>query len=193
MKTRFMFHGGGFSLETEKEAAFFREFTEHLSDGDVVLFIGFARRDLVKRKEIFVRDKGYILAQTDKDVTVENAELETIVEQTEQARAVLIAGGDTRGLIDDLKGNHEFIEALRGKVVAGTSAGAYLFSTYYYSCSLEEVFEGLGTLPIKMVCHYGGTKYNVTDTAVEKIKACPEELELMVIPEQEWVTREIEL
>lgn len=194
MKTRFLFHGGGFSHETKKEAEFFRGFTKDLSDGDTVLFIGFARPDDGERQEIFERDKGYVLASTDKDISVENAQLETVVEQTKQAQAILITGGDTRGLVADLKEKDGFIEALKGKVVAGTSAGAYLFSTYFYSCGENKVFPGLGTFPIKMVCHYGGTQFDITDEDVQKMKDYPGEgLELMVIPEQEWVAKEVDL
>lgn len=193
MKTRFLFHGGGFSLETEKEAEFFREFTKDLNDGDTVLFIGFARRADGERQEIYERDKGYVLAATDKNLTVENAELETVVEQTERAQAVLITGGDTRGLVDDLKDKAGFIDALKGKVVAGTSAGAYLFSTYFYSCGAKEVFPALGTLPVKMICHYGGESFGIGDEDVEKIKAYSADLELIVIPEQAWVVKEVDL
>lgn len=193
MKTRFLLHGGGFSTPNENNDSFFKELTASLSDGDKVLFIGFARRDPAERLEIYERDKGYIQAQTDKNITVENAELETVAEQAQDAEAILITGGNTAGLVDDLRVNQDFLKAISGKVVGGSSAGAYLFATYYFACQDKEIREGLGVLPIRLMAHYGNPEFNATDETLKWFNEYPEELELIAIPECEWITKEIEI
>ncbi len=193
MKTTFILHGGMLSYENPHNDAFFKEFTKDLKDGDKVLFIGLARRNEEDRQRIYERDKGYILAQTDKDITIEGAELETIAEQAAAADAIFITGGDTMAMVDDLRGNEAFIDAIKGKVIAGSSAGAYLFSQYYWACSGNAVEQGLGVIPYRVKAHYGNPEFNSTEETLPIIEAVHPEYELLLLPECEWLVKEIEL
>jgi peptidase E len=193
MKTTFILHGGMLSHDNPSNDTFFQEFSKDFTDDTKVLFIGLARRNEEDRQRIYERDKGYILAQTDKSITVENAELETITEQAAAADAIFITGGDTMAMVDDLRENAKFIEAIKGKVIAGSSAGAYLFSQYYWACAGNEVEQGLGLIPYRVKAHYGNPEFNSTEETLSLIQAVHQEYELLLLPECEWVVKEIEL
>lgn len=193
MKTKFILHGGMLSYVDERNDSFFQEFTKDLQDGDTILFVGLARRDEQERQRIYKRDSGYIFAQTEKDLIIENAELVTIAEQAQKADAIFITGGDTMAMVDDLRGNEEFIDAIRGKVIAGSSAGAYLFSQYYWACSGNAVEQGLGVIPYRVKAHYGNPEFNSTEETLPVIEGVHKEYELLLLPECEWIVKEIEL
>ncbi|MDC1205317.1 Type 1 glutamine amidotransferase-like domain-containing protein [Candidatus Pacebacteria bacterium] len=193
MKTKFILHGGMLKYDSPYNTSFFKEFTKDLQGGDKVLFIGFARRDLDSRQEVYERDKGFILAHTDKDVIVENAELETLVEQAKEAKAIFVTGGDTTGLQNDIASKPDFLEAIKGKVYAGSSAGAMITAKYKYACSDDEVQEGLGWLPIRLMVHYGNPEFSSTEETKKVIEKYDSSLELVLLPECEWQVKEIEL
>lgn len=172
---------------------FFNEFTKDLHDGDVILFIGFARTDEVERNKIYERDKGYILAHTDKDIIVENAELDSFVEQAKAAKAIFVTGGDTQSLQSVIASKPDFLDTIKGKLYAGTSAGAMITSTYKYACTANEVQKGLGWLPIRLMVHYGNPEYNSTEETLRVLKQYSDDLELIALPECEWVVREVDL
>jgi peptidase E len=193
MKTKFILHGGRIRHQNEGNNAFLREVTKDLNDGDEILFIGFARRDEENRQEVYERDAALIRAQTDKDIIITNATHEDLMEQAKRAKAIFVTGGDSPELVKDIQQYPDFTHAIRGKVYAGSSAGACLVSTYYFGCNPPEVFRGLGWLPIRLLVHYGSEEYNATEEAVAKLERCPDSLELVKIPEYEWVVREINI
>ncbi len=192
MKTKFILHGGMLKYDNEHNISFFKEFTKDLEDGDQVLFVGFARRDIENRMQVFKRDKSLILAGTDKDVEVVNAEYETLMDQIKDAKAVFVTGGETLDLMKDLREYPGFRDAISGKVYAGSSAGALVTSTYMHTCSHDKIVEGLGWLPIRLIVHYGNPEYNATEETKTELEAYPNDLELITIPETEWIVREVE-
>jgi len=193
MKTKFILHGGRLRYDNPYNKSFFEEFTKDLEDGDKVLFVGFARRDLDERKEMYERDKGFILAHTDKNIIVENAEFDTLIQQTNEAKAIFVTGGNTDNLQADISSKPEFFEAIKGKVYAGSSAGALIAATYKFACSANEVQEGLGWLPIRLMVHYGNPEFNSTEETKMELEKYPADLELILLPECEWTVKEIEL
>lgn len=193
MKTKFILHGGGLSHDNPHNDTFFQEFTKDLNDGDKVLFVGLARREPDNRQEIYERDKGYILKNTDKDIIVENAELSTLVEQAQEAKAVFVTGGNTTELQNDIASKPDFLKAIKGKVYAGSSAGALIAAKYKYACTANEVQEGLGWLPIRLMVHYGNPEFNSTEETKKIIEEYDPSLELVLLPECEWVVKEIEI
>ena len=94
-------------------------------------------------------------------------------------------------LIETIKRHSDFAEAIRGKVMAGSSAGAYLFSKYYHSGSEDKIFEGLGILPIRITCHYESKKFETRGNPLEQLKQYPENLELVILKDYEWRVFEI--
>lgn len=173
-------------LKDPRNDAFFKELTEGLNDADKVLFIGFARRDEANRNEVYERDKKLILAQTKKDIEVVNATYDNLIEQATEAKVIFITGGETPQLVEDIWLYPNFFKAIKDKVVAGSSAGACLFSAYYFFSEEKGVLEGLGILPIRLMVHYGNAEYNATEENVQLLKAYPEDLELVTLQECEW-------
>jgi len=190
MKTKFILHGGRLKLKDYRNDTYFQELTKGLGRGDKVLFIGFARRDEKDRSEVYEREKGLILAQTDKDVEVVNATYEKLIQQIKSAKAIHITGGESPELVNDIRKYPDFIESLRGKTVGGSSAGACLFSTYYFLNDEQGVMEGLGTLPIRLKVHSDNPEYGTIESASELLKTYPDNLELLLLEECAWVAKE---
>ncbi|HEY6736570.1 MAG TPA: Type 1 glutamine amidotransferase-like domain-containing protein [Candidatus Saccharimonadia bacterium] len=193
MKTTFLLHGGRLRLHDERNDSYFHELTRQLSDGDEVLFIGFARRDEADRIEVYEREKQFILAQTKLDIKVINATHENLINQIQSAKTIHITGGETDELVKDMQKYPDFIASIRGKVVGGSSAGACLFSTYYFFSTSNSVLKGLGTLPIRLLVHYGSTEFRATDESLELLKAFPAQLELVALEECAWIAKEIDI
>lgn len=194
MKTTFLLHGGQLKNKDARNNSYFRRLVKGLQDGDEVLFIGFARPDITDRQRVFKRDRDYILEQTNKLLTVVDATYDQFLSQVERASAVHVTGGEIAGLVDAIRKYPKFVESLRGKTVGGSSAGACLFSTYYFSCKPDmSVGKGLGTFPIRLLVHNGSTAYHATDQAVSELEKYPADLELLKLKECEWVKKEIDL
>jgi peptidase E len=193
MKTTFLLHGGRLKLRDNRNDSYFRELTKNLSDGDEVLFIGFARRDEADRAIVYEREKQFILAQTNLDIKVVSATYNNLIDQIRRAKAIHITGGESPELVEDMQKYPDFIPSLIGKVVGGSSAGACLFSTFYFFNPERGVLRGLGTLPIRLLVHYGSTEFHATDESLELLKSFPSDLELVTIEECAWIVREVDL
>ena len=59
-----------------------------------------------------------------------------------------------------------------GKIVAGDPAGGNVLCEFFYSPKTDEIFEGLGMMPIKMIPHYKeeyGDKFGVVGLDLEAV------------------------
>ena len=193
MKTTFILHGGRLRYENQHNDSFFREITKNLKDGDIVLFVGFARKDQIERENIYERDRELILRQTEKKIIVENAKEESLIDQVKKSKAIFVCGGDTLGLQKIMEKYEGLTDAIKGKIFAGSSAGALICAKYYFACSAKAVYEGFGWLPICLMVHYGNPEFNSTDETLEELKQYSDSLELIALPECEWTLREIDL
>lgn len=193
MKTKFLLHGGRVKLQDARNDSFFRELVKDLADDEIVLSMGFAQQDEKVRKQYFERDRGFLLAQTQAKIRVIDAVYEDLESQIKAARSIYITGGDSPKLVSDIQRYPEFLALLRGKVLGGSSAGACLFSSYYLNCPKPEIEQGLGTFPIRLMVHYGNPEFNSTDETRQLLDAYPHDLELVLLQECEWTTREIDL
>lgn len=193
MHTTFLLHGGRLKYADARNDAYFRELTKGLRDGDQVLFVGFARRDKQDRWEVYERERQYIVTQTSADIEVINATYEDFMAQLHAAKVVHITGGESPELVDDMKGYPDFIEALKGKVVGGSSAGACLFSTYYFFSGERGVLEGLGTLPLRLRVHSDNPEFGDIERSLQLLDEYPKELELVQLAECAWVKKIVEL
>jgi len=193
MKTIFILHGGMTSHESPSNDAFFTEFSKTLKDGDNVLYIGFARESEEEQKEVYQRDKKEILSHTDKELDVVKAELDNFAEQLQNTNAVYVTGGTSKILKGRLLTCPSFADSLRGKVYAGSSAGANVISKYHTSYASEELQEGLNILPICVMAHFGNSEFNAGEERKALFDDHLDECELVLLPECEWQVKEIEL
>jgi peptidase E len=184
--TTFILHGGFTRDKNKLNRSFFREITKNIPDGGTVLFVYFAGRDN-EIGEKFEEDKQNIIAEArSKRLNIVLATEEDFIEQVKQSDAVYIRGGDTAKLLSTLKKYPNFEEAIQGKTIAGSSAGAYALSTFFFSNDRNAVFEGLGILPLRVLCHYESKKYERKGNALETLNHYPQDLELVVLKDYEW-------
>ncbi|HJM04708.1 MAG TPA: Type 1 glutamine amidotransferase-like domain-containing protein [Candidatus Saccharimonadaceae bacterium] len=188
MNTTFLLHGGRLRNKDVRNDLYFRELTKILSDGDNLLHIPFARTP-DKQQEVFEKEKEWILEQTDKKITVVMAKHENLIQQISSSKAIHITGGDCPKLVKEMQGYPDFVASLKGKVVGGSSAGACLFATYYWTGDTMSVHEGLGVLPVALLVHYGSEEFHATDAQLELLKPYAVGLELLALEEAEWVIR----
>jgi peptidase E len=114
------------------------------------------------------------------------ADPDNFIEQIENSDAIYIRGGDTRLLMSVLQKTGDWVSKLKGKTVAGSSAGADLFAKYFYDLDYLEFGEGLGLLPVKTLVHFGSdyNSPNIHWEHVHKIlKEYKEDLEILKLSE----------
>ena len=81
-------------------------------------------------------------------------------------------------LVAAMQDHPNFKSWLKGKIVAGESAGTYLLSAYFYSKTMDDTGQGIGLLPIKSICHFDGTNE-------ERLNECPSNLEKVLLKDFE--------
>lgn len=190
--TKLILHGGRLKLKDERNDSYFRELTKGLEDSNILLWVGFARENEEDKQAAFEREKGLIMSQTKAKIKIIEATEHDFSTQIKQAKAIHITGGSSPKLIDVVNKHPDFIKQLHGKVVGGSSAGAALFSTYYWSgATLKRVNKGLGTLPIRLMVHYGNPEFGATEDTRKKLEKYPDDLELVLLEECEWRVFEI--
>ncbi|EDK72303.1 hypothetical protein TM7_0573 [candidate division TM7 genomosp. GTL1] len=79
---------------------------------------------------------------------------ETFLEQIDTANVVYFHGGDTRLLFEHLSETQVLKEHFRNKIIIGSSAGANMLSTYYWSSTRGDCNEGRAVLDINVMVHY---------------------------------------
>lgn len=181
--TKYILHGGRTGIVSEYNRKFFREILKDLKSPINILLVYFAREEddwpRVTKEDIERFQKAAGKRKIKIDVAIKN--LFELNKQIERADVVYIRGGYTPKLQGAMK-KLDLKNLFKNKVIAGSSAGAYLISKYYYSNDDEVLREGLGLLPIKCFCHYTSQK-NILD----KLKKYKENLPLYKIPEQKFV------
>jgi len=88
-------------------------------------------------------------------ISLEIASTETFTQRASLADVVYFRGGNTQNLKDYLDTINGLEQALRDKVVVGSSAGACVLSAFYLTAEKPlQLMEGLNILPTKIVTHY---------------------------------------
>ncbi len=178
MKTKFILHGG-FEPNTKQENdAFFQEILSTAPKEPRILLVYFAKKpDRVEKNRAedidqFNKNKG------DRTLSFETANEKDFLGQVRSADVVYLHGGHSGLMLEAMKKWSGFKGLFEGKIVAGDSAGANALSTIFYSDTIG-IAEGLGVLPIKIICHYTEEK---KDT-LEKVRP---ELETIRLPQYQF-------
>ncbi len=174
MKTKFILHGGYAGRRNAENDGFFKEIVRDTSEKVSVLLVYFA-----KDKEEYERMSSEDTLQfkrngKGKDFTFDIASANDFINQIKRADIIYLHGGKTLTLLETLKQYPNLVESLKGKIIAGESAGAYVLSSCFYSKTEGEVFNGLGFVPAKTICHYSGENE-------DKLEGCPKELEALLL------------
>ena len=186
MKTKFILHGGYTREQNELNEGFFKELAQSVLDGGTILLVYFASDDGIDK---FEDDRKRISNFVEnKEVTFVKATENDFINQVKNADVIYLRGGNTQQLKAQLSMYPELHEYILGKTVAGSSAGAYVLSKYYYSNSRDEVLEGFGFLPIRVVCHYQSKIHPVSADIdpLTKIDRFDNGLELVLLRDYEW-------
>ena len=108
------------------------------------------------------------------------------IEQLRRSDAIYIRGGDNQLLMKVLAQTGDWVSELKGKTLAGSSAGADLVAKYHYDLDNLELGSGLGLIPVKTLVHYG-SDYNAPNVdwnkAEKLLKEYKEDLEIIKLPE----------
>ena len=185
-KTKYILHGGFTRVNNDLNRTFFGEITRDVPDGGTVLLVYFASEqndDHEKEKE----DEAKLKEQSrGKNLKFLVAIQEDFLRQLAQADAVYIRGGSTEKLLDTLRTYHDLKSSVEGKTIAGSSAGAYAIARFGAAHRSEDVREGLGLLPLRVVCHYESADYPPNPRSLEKLKGTATELDLLLLRDYEW-------
>ena len=193
MKTKFILHGGYTSEENDLNQGYFAEMVKGVSDGGKILLVYFASKD-EGVEEKYQKDSARLLSfAKDRTIHPVRATDKNFIEEVKSSDVIYLRGGDTQKLKTTLDKYPNFTEVIKGKVISGSSAGAYVLSKYYFTNSLNKVMEGYGCVPAKVVCHYQ-SKIHPSPENVDPVNAMEEhdnDLELILLKDYEWVVREI--
>jgi peptidase E len=123
------------------------------------------------------------------NVHLKMATLENFEKELEWADAVYFRGGETDLLIERLSKYPEWRNKLDGKTVAGSSAGAYMLSKYYFDIVNFGIKEGLGLVEAKSIVHWKSETYqNLNwELALEDLRAHKASLPTYHLAEGEFV------
>lgn len=152
--TKYILHGGFTREDNPSNRAFYKEFIRDVPDGGTILLVYFASRE----EDTSAKFKGHI-ARIEEQSEEKNfhflmATQEQFISQIQQSNAICFYGGSTSKLIKILHTYPDLKPLFEGKTVAGSSAGTYALARLGPSHHKEEVREGLGLVPIRVVCHY---------------------------------------
>lgn len=179
MATKFILHGGLAGEPNSKNDEFFKEIFKDTPQKVKILLVYFTK-EKSRHEGIFKEDAPqFEKNKGDKEIFLEIAEEELFMQQIKNADVIYLHGGKTYRLLGALNKYPDFKKAVEGKTVAGESAGAYALSTCFYSKSEGGIFEGLGLVPVKTICHYDGENG-------EKLNECPKNLETLLLADYEF-------
>ncbi len=130
----------------------------------------------------------------DKTIHTVKATEENFINEVQGADVIYMRGGDTQKLKFTLDKHPDFTTVIKGKVVSGSSAGAYVLAKYYFSNSQNRVMDGCGLVPVRVVCHYQSIVHPIPEDIdpVREMEKYDNSLELVLLKDYEWVIREVE-
>jgi peptidase E len=183
--TKFILHGGFNSENTnEDNHAFYEEILKDVPSGSKILLVPFAKDADRIPQAIEKVSKEFQDIRGLKDISIAVATEEDFINQVKASDVIYFHGGVSLKLLEALKQYPELKSALQGKVVAGESAGANVWCKYFYSPSVDDIFEGLGLLPYKLIPHY-------KEEYANKLDGTDPTLEVLQLPEYQFRVFEV--
>ncbi|VAW32672.1 hypothetical protein MNBD_CPR01-533 [hydrothermal vent metagenome] len=193
MRTKFILHGGYTREENDLNRGYFVEMVRCISDGGNILLVYFASKD-EGVKEKYQKDSVRLQSFSEgKTIHTIKATEENFIDEVQNADVIYLRGGDTQKLKNTLDKYPDFIEVVKGKIISGSSAGAYVLARYYFINSLNKVMEGYGCVPARVACHYESKIHPIPENVdlVSEMEKYDNDLELILLKDYEWAVREI--
>lgn len=187
--TKFILVGGYPHKATDGGKAFCEELVKDAPESVKFLDCLFARPEETWEKG-HAQDKELFGSNLpEKQLDMVPADSAKFIEQLKWADVVYIRGGSNDALRAALEAQPGWIEALEGKTLAGSSAGANMLSKYFWSPDSLHCHDGLGVLPVKVIVHYG-SDYNAPNVDWNKaeleLKAYKEDLPILKLAEGQF-------
>lgn len=178
MATKYILHGGYAGHTNSQNDEFYKEILKDTPDKLKVLLVYFAKEDdriPVNKTEDLAHFEGN---KGKKELNYEVATEKEFSQQVNRADIIHLHGGATLKLLEALKKHHNLKQLFEDKVMAGESAGAYVLSAYFYSKTAGGLYQGLGLVPVKTICHYIGENNDKLET--------PNNLESLLLPDYQF-------
>lgn len=181
--TKYILHGGNSKEINPENDSFFREITLG-SKGKVLVLLNYFSREESEAPTLAEQDKKRLLQNSDnKNLEFEIAKPKKLAEQLKRAYAMYIRGGETTWLTKKMSQTSNLEKLFEGKTIAGSSAGVYVLSKYYWGNDSKKLGRGLGILNLKAFCHYTPNDMKI----VKKLLNYKEKLPLLTLPNYKWV------
>ena len=193
-KTTFLLHGGSSGSLSHSNVSFWRELVSRSKQfvKPTICVIPYASYNFIKNQDK-VLDTKTLARRIGTIIEFHNPLLRPLVtvvssldilyfeKQLISADSIFIPGGDGDLLLDQLSlvtDKNSLSKLIRGKICAGESAGANVWSTLYYSNDNQTVNAGMGILPVATFCHYESEKHE----ELNKLFAAANNHNLSIIP-----------
>ena len=183
MMTKYILHGGNTRENNQDNNGFYKEMAAGLSGEVKILLNYFARSE--REIEVLSQQDVYKF-KTNNPNRILNfiiASLENFAQELLNCDVLYMRGGSTELLLDGLSKTKNIRELFNGKVISGSSAGAYALCKYYFGNDSRKVGEGLGILDLKTYCHFDEQKDKDVVSAIKNYK---EDLPILVLPNYKW-------
>ena len=179
MQTKFILHGGFTPKTAQEDNAFFKEILKEVPQNPKVLLVYFAKEEnrIAKNQEEDIAQ--FEKNKRDKTLSFEIANEKEFSDQVVRSDIVYLHGGSSAKILETLSKFKNLKQLLKGKTVAGDSAGANVLSICFYSRSSDKIFEGLGILPIKLIPHHSEDQ----NEKLQELKKYYPELETVILSE----------
>lgn len=178
-------HGGFERHNNESNNSFYRELVRDIPVGGTLLLVYFASEN-DEARDVFTEQTNRIHEITQKDIRFVLATEEDFIAQVSKTDAIHFRGGHTPKLLTILRRYPNFISEIADKTLSGSSAGAYALGKYGVGHSEQGIREGLGILPIRLVCHYESTEMPPNPDSYAELLTMASELELVQLRDCEW-------
>ena len=133
--TKYLLHGGATRTLSKSNHDFFVEIVKNLKTGGSLLICLHAK-ERQNWTERFEELKKRFIEETDRgdlNYILGSDAIKMLTTQITNAQTIYIHGGETPWLMATLKQISNLKSLFKNKVIAGSSAGAYVLSKYYYS------------------------------------------------------------
>ena len=183
--TKYILHGGATRVKSQSNSDFFIELTKDLDERKTIL-ICLHSKIRERWDEVFESLKVRIIEESGKNdlnIIMGSDDTEALTTQLKDASLIYLHGGDTPKLQKALAQIPNLKELFQNKIIAGSSAGVYVLSKYYYTEDYDTCNEGLNVLPIKSICHYSEERSN----KLEGLKNFGEGIEVVTLEEGKFI------
>lgn len=184
--TKYILHGGFTRVDNELNRTFFAEFMKGIPSEGNVLIVLFASENRDPIKLFTDLEERFKSQSGNKKTSFKLASENDFENQLQEANGVYIHGGNTPTLLAVLRNYPTLADKFSNKTIAGSSAGAYALATLSAAHTDEHIREGLGILPIRLVCHFESADLPPSETSLIELRSTDSALELVYLNDCEW-------